>query len=134
MRLAPKYHHSGPCIPGVKRLFVNADGYIFPCERISEKSEAMRIGHLDTGFDISRIRNMLNIGKLTEESCKECWAITHCDQCAATADAFGELSGKVKASQCKQTRYRADSELKDYITMQELKGNLSRQAGTAEGA
>ena len=38
--------HSGPCIPGQRRLFIDVNGNFFPCERVSETSDAMKIGDL----------------------------------------------------------------------------------------
>ena len=32
-----KTHHGGPCIPAVRRLFVDTKGEFFPCERVSEE-------------------------------------------------------------------------------------------------
>jgi len=51
-------HPGGPCIPGVMRPFVTNDGTIFPCERVNEESDVMKIGHIDAGFDIDKIENM----------------------------------------------------------------------------
>lgn len=61
-------HHSGPCVPGIQRLFVDVEGNLYPCERVSEASKAVRMGHIDTGFDIDKARALLNIGKLTEKN------------------------------------------------------------------
>ncbi len=61
---------SGPCIPGQLRLFVNVHEQLFPCERVSERSPAMCIGTLDDGFNLENAQKILNVGKLTEESCK----------------------------------------------------------------
>lgn len=89
--LPEKAHHSGPCIPGVSRLFVNIEGNFFPCERVSELSEIMKIGHIDCGFDIGKIRRLLNIGKVTEKNCQNCWAFRFCELCAASADALDDI-------------------------------------------
>jgi len=48
-------HPGGPCIPGAMRLFVAVDGTLYPCERVSEDSEIMKIGHVDTGFDLKKL-------------------------------------------------------------------------------
>ena len=68
-------HHSGPCVPGIQRLFVDVEGNLYPCERVSEASKAVRMGHIDTGFDIDKARALLNIGKLTEKECKQCFVL-----------------------------------------------------------
>ena len=68
-------HHGGPCIPGQLRLFINTIGDFFPCERVSEISQCMKIGHVDYGFDFDKVKMLLNIGKLSEQACKKCFAI-----------------------------------------------------------
>ncbi len=75
--------HSGPCIPGKTRLFVDTDGKLFPCEKCSETSGSMQIGHVNSGFDFENIKKIMNIAALTEERCKNCWALSKCDICAA---------------------------------------------------
>ena len=118
--LMEKDHHSGPCVPGVQRPFVNVFGEIFPCERVSEVSKVMKIGHVETGFNIDKIRQILNVGKLTEESCKKCWAFRHCGLCAAHADNIDELSSKKKLEYCGNMRRVVESKFKDYCTLYEL--------------
>lgn len=90
----------GPCIPGERRLLVNVTGDFYPCERVSENSEAMKIGNLKEGFNLKKISDLLNIGKLTESQCKQCWAFNHCSLCAKYADNHGKLSGKLKSTYC----------------------------------
>jgi uncharacterized protein len=92
---------SGPCIPGQFRLFVDVTGRFFPCERVSEKSRAMCIGNLEDGFDKCSINKQLNIGKLTEDLCKNCWCFRHCGLCVKKADDGTEsLSAKRKLKFC----------------------------------
>lgn len=77
---------SGPCIPGQMRLFSDINGNLFPCERVSETSEAMKIGSLKDGFDLEQIKYLLNFSQSTEDWCKSCWAFRYCNQCAKKAD------------------------------------------------
>ncbi len=72
-----------PCVPGKHRFFVNAEGYFYPCERVNELSPVMQIGNLETGFELEKVENLLNIGKLTDEECRKCWAFRFCTICAA---------------------------------------------------
>ncbi len=115
-----KGHHGGPCVPGEDRLFMSTDGYFYPCEKVSEISDVMKIGHIDTGFDFKKARNMLNIGKITEESCKNCWALLHCRLCAISADNIKDFSANLKQLACKRQRNSADELLKNYLTLREL--------------
>ncbi|TYQ15068.1 UNVERIFIED_CONTAM: uncharacterized protein Cloal_1474 [Acetivibrio alkalicellulosi] len=115
-----KGHHGGPCVPGAQRLFMDVDGNLFPCERVSEESDVMRIGHINNGFDYNKIRNLLNIGKITEANCIDCWAFDYCSLCATFADELDELSAKKKLSYCQSVRYSLEDQLKDYCMLNEF--------------
>lgn len=117
--------HAGPCIPGALRLFINSDGYLYPCERVSEMSDAMTLGHVDTGFNIEKARNILNVGSLTEKTCINCWAIGHCTLCAKHADNLRELSGNMKMSFCREVRNHTDHSFRNYIAFKEVKTHFS---------
>ncbi|MCL2361468.1 MAG: Cys-rich peptide radical SAM maturase CcpM [Defluviitaleaceae bacterium] len=95
-----KAHPGGPCLPGSMRPFVDVDGRIFPCERVMEGTEAMQIGHIDTGFIMEKIDAMLNVGKLTEAECMACWNFIECGLCVAACDDNGQLSGKERLKYC----------------------------------
>ncbi|EJO5348229.1 Cys-rich peptide radical SAM maturase CcpM [Clostridium botulinum] len=115
-----KMHPSGPCVAGEYKLFVDVNGQLFPCERVSENFKVMRIGHIDTGFEVDKIKNIVNIGKLTEEECKKCWAIEHCSICVAgSADNKG-FSKKVKLCNCINVKRNLEELFKDYVKLKEL--------------
>ena len=118
--VAKRDHHSGPCVPGVQRLFVDVEGNLYPCERVSEASKAVRIGHIDTGFDIDNARALLNIGKLTEKECKQCWAFRFCSSCAVQADDLEKLSAEKKLQNCVMIRAHLDNMMRDYCVMRDL--------------
>ncbi len=115
-----KDHHAGPCVPGMQRLFVDVDGNLYPCERVSESSKAVRIGHIDTGFDFDRARELLNIGRLTEKECKRCWAFRFCSSCAVQADDLEKLSAEKKLQNCVMIRGHVDNMMRDYCIMRDL--------------
>lgn len=94
----------GPCIPGIFRLFVDADGTFFPCERVSETSEAMKIGSVHEGFNIEKVKNLLNVGKLNEEMCISCWAMDMCSVCCKYVDCGTCLDGNLKKKACMNVR------------------------------
>ena len=58
--LAPVMAPGGPCVPGQRRLFVSVDGALYPCERISETSDIMRIGDIYNGIDHTKVDALLN--------------------------------------------------------------------------
>lgn len=115
-----KAHPGGPCIAGTQRLFIDVDGNMLPCERVSETSDVMKIGHIDHGFDLDKVREIINIGQLSKENCKNCWAFRRCQLCAASADNITELSKEKKLSGCAGVRSSLENELKDYCVLKEL--------------
>lgn len=123
-----KAHPSGPCIPGVNRLFMTVDGSFYPCEKVSEESKIMNIGHVDTGFNIDKAKKILNIGKVNEESCKNCWAIRFCSICAASLDvAENEFSKKKKEECCRKVKASLEEKFKNYCFLKEFNHRFERK-------
>lgn len=106
--IPPVWHHNGPCIPAIKRLFVSVDGVFYSCEKVPEYDE-LSIGNLKDGFNISKILEMMNIGKLTEEKCKRCWAMRFCNICYIHCI---DLDAKIISSDQKPCKYQQDILLK----------------------
>lgn len=122
----------GPCEPGRMRLFVDCKGNFYPCERVSEKSECMCIGSVDRGFDIQRIKDMLNISQLTSESCKNCWAFNMCNICIKRADDNGIISATKKSRACEVSKRIAFDRIINKILIYEdllHKKNLGKMGG-----
>ncbi len=101
-RLPEVFHHGGVCVPGTRKLFMDIQGNLFPCEKCSETSPVMKIGNVEEGFYIKHVEQLLNIGKLSEERCKNCWAIRLCNLCAVAVDDGQQLSEKKKRRACKE--------------------------------
>lgn len=95
---------SGPCIPGKRRLFVDVNGSLFPCERVNEQSDLMKIGSISDGFDADKTYALLNISQLEPESCRNCFALRHCSVCAKLADNNGTFSVETRNEHCKRIR------------------------------
>ena len=112
-------HPGGPCIPGARRPMIDVDGNIYPCERVSESSENMRIGNIQTGFDIEKVRKLLNIGKITENQCLKCWNFINCGLCAASADDLDELSRKKRLSFCFDSKLNTLNKMKEICFLKE---------------
>ena len=70
------WHHNGPCIP-LNRILVNTEGKIAICEKV----ESLIIGDIEQGINVELTKKYLNIGKVTEEKCKKCWAMRFCNMC-----------------------------------------------------
>lgn len=110
-------HPSGPCVPGMNRLFVTVDGEFFPCERVSESNKIFNIGNLNTGFDFEKIKKLMNIAKLTEKQCSQCWAMGYCDSCAADMGEGNELNAKKRLERCAAIRFMVDELMKEYCLL-----------------
>ena len=110
-KLPQVLHPGGPCLAGVARLFVSADGFYYPCERVSETSDVVKIGDVEKGLDVSKAKAIMNIGKTTEEECKKCWAVMHCTLCVVTADNQFEYSGSKRLAGCSDVKQMVE----DYL-------------------
>lgn len=85
-QLHKSVHHGGPCLPGVKTLFVTTEGSLYPCEKVNDTSEYFRIGNLDEGFNYEKMRSIINNGHITKEECKNCWNLQQCQICSAQVE------------------------------------------------
>ena len=85
------------------------------------------IGNLDDGLDIEKIKMLLNIGKLTENECKKCWAFQFCTQCLRSAVDGDHLSKNKRLSKCNSSRYTAEQSLKDYIVLKECGSTFGKR-------
>lgn len=110
----------GPCIAGERRLFVSVDGNLYPCEKVSETSEAMIIGNLWDGFDMDKVDRIINVAQTTAENCKKCWAFRHCMLCCRQSDNCGELCADLRRSQCDWVRSQVENIFKDYLWTKEF--------------
>lgn len=99
-QLPKEFHHGGVCVPGTRKLFMDIQGNLFPCEKCSETSAIMKLGTIEEGFYIDKVKQLLNIGKLSEVRCKNCWAIRLCNICAVSVDDGEGLSQKKKHRAC----------------------------------
>lgn len=115
-----KGHRGGPCIVGVRKLFVDVNGRLFPCERVSETSKAACIGHIDQGIDEKKALQLLNIEWITSENCRDCWARNLCDNCFTHADDGTGLSKEMQLTRCPANRAQKEDSIKDYLVMHEL--------------
>lgn len=99
------WHHNGPCIPSMQRLFVNTSGVFHICEKCME-DEHLSIGNVFDGINIDTIIKFMNIGMLTENECKRCWAMRYCNICIMFCNDIEkkQLSSEKKLLACKQIK------------------------------
>lgn len=110
------WHHDGPCVPGMKKLFIDVNGNFYTCEKFVENKKSS-IGNLSYGFDLKKIEEYLNIGALSENMCKSCWASRFCNICAISCvnAETGELDSNLKVLMCKSQKKKALAFFKRYI-------------------
>ncbi|UCE17695.1 MAG: radical SAM protein [Gemmatimonadota bacterium] len=74
---------NGICVPGTRRLFVNVEGKLYPCER---EGETFCIGNVGTGVERRKVWSLIK--RYIDEStvdCTNCWAVRLCSLCLAEA-------------------------------------------------
>ncbi len=91
----------------------------------------MKIGNVYDGFDLDKMDEILNIGRLTEDLCRNCWAYRFCDLCAAFADNIEGLSREKKLSNCAGVRHNTEERMKNYCMMREMGYAFSDEAAYA---
>ena len=115
--LTAEYHHSGMCIAGQKNLYVTSDGDFFPCEKFSTNCKYAQIGTIESGLDHEKINRLLNFGQITQEECKNCWAIRLCSMCVLCANGRDVLSREVKLAYCTQRKRMILEDLKSIASL-----------------
>jgi len=95
-----EYHAPlGQCIPGLRRLFINPDGYFYMCEKVGENYP---IGNLEKGLDYERINEFLVQWDEFFKDCSGCWALRLCQKCFNAMNRGGQLDLKRKKAFCDQ--------------------------------
>lgn len=95
---------AGSCIPGKTKLFVDVNGVIYPCEKVSETIEALMIGDCVNGFNIEKVQNCIQISSLTQEECKSCWCFGLCSSCVKYCFDNTGFSKEKRLSYCKNSK------------------------------
>ncbi|WP_251860978.1 Cys-rich peptide radical SAM maturase CcpM [Clostridium sp. Marseille-Q2269] len=120
IELPERWHHGGPCIPGVQRLFLNIEGKFFPCEKVSESASFTCIGDVEHGLNIESGRKILNIENFNNKICHSCWAYEYCELCVMQMGECLEKSNMILKKKCNRIRKAIEEQFKDYCTLKEL--------------
>lgn len=78
--LPVRYSPAGQCVPGA-RLFINAQGNVYPCEKVNENSEHVLMGSVFTGINPDRAKKIINASEVMIKKCRDCFALRHCANC-----------------------------------------------------
>jgi len=122
-RIKDEMSHAGPCIVGSTRLLMNAYGDFYPCEKVSELSPIMNIGNIEYGFDIDKVKNLMNVCKISEKECINCWAINECSLCPKFADGHTCLDVNILLSKCNGVKKLVEDDIRTYIAIKEIKAS-----------
>lgn len=111
-----KWQHNGPCVPGGRKIFVDVSGNIYPCEKLNS-SNANVMGNIDSGIDKNIARSFLNIGLLSADRCKQCFAMRFCNICLQkcydhTSDSIND---KQKCIYCERMQHNTLKNLRKYV-------------------
>lgn len=122
LEMGKTIHHGGPCMPGILRLFVRYDGALFPCERVNEELQYYQIGTVEQGFDVNRMKALLNIGELTEKECINCWNLRQCLMCSNEIEFGGKEkpSKKCKLEECLKKKQETQFQIYEQSVLSEF--------------
>jgi uncharacterized protein len=115
---------NGMCMPGVRRLFVDAAGRFQPCERFNE---TVTIGDVDSGYDEKAIDRLIRQYVATcRSACGGCWARRLCTACPVSANGDG-IDLQRKAAFCTLERRSLRRSLSLYLRiLEENPGAMDR--------
>lgn len=118
------WHHGGPCIPGMKRLFVNTEGKFYPCEKVSETLEGNCIGDINNGLNLKSISNIMNIGKCNHDVCENCWIYSLCEACVLYVNEVDRNEIKSHNMYCAAKKKEKESNMINYTVLRKLGYNF----------
>lgn len=107
---------NGCCIPGERRIYVDATGKYMVCEKIGN---APCIGNVKDGLSLDQIRKFYveEYCKKSLHECSECWAINLCGVCYATLFNENGLQMSQKMKRCNAQKYAWYKSLIRYHTL-----------------
>lgn len=117
MKLLGKKHPPlGTCFPGQRRLFVNALGKFFMCEKVNSNYE---IGNVDNGFDYEKIYKFFKKYEEFFKNCRYCWAVRLCKKCFNEIRKADDFDEERKNELCIQKLHGIEKDLIDYCEIRE---------------
>ena len=91
----------GACFPGLRRLFVDADGNFFMCERVGAN---YKIGDINNGFNFKKIMNFFKKYVIFFSDCSNCWALRICSKCFNDVRKGEEFNRERKEDFCRNKK------------------------------
>ncbi|MFZ2540063.1 MAG: radical SAM protein [Oscillospiraceae bacterium] len=113
-----KFPFNGCCVPGARRLYVDANGNLSTCERIGTSPS---IGNIICGINFENIRKFYiddySAGSI--KYCANCWAIRLCSTCYVDNYCETGFCAEEKNSKCEGMRNSLVSQLSLFHSLQE---------------
>lgn len=112
---------TGTCFPGIDKMFVDADGSIHICEKITAH---FPIGHIDRGFDYEAILNLFNNWNedIIKQKCWCCEAWWLCGACFASRN-NGKSIG-IESDECKNFIKSINRDFMEFLTLLEKEDEI----------
>jgi len=114
---------NGPCMPGLRKLFVSCDGNFHICEKMNP---FFPIGNIDSGFDYKKVKSLWEKFLVNDSNCLNCWALNFCDICFATVAKDGYLELSNRELVCKKTKAYYLAYLKQLANILERNPDISK--------
>ncbi len=106
----------GQCVLGASRLYLSADNFYYPCEKVAGHSFA-RIGTIETGIDVDRVAEIIEqFYEMVGNRCSGCWMSSRCSACIALACSGDQLDIKKYGHYCRGTKAWGESALEMVIS------------------
>lgn len=104
---------NGCCVPGVRKIYICADGKLLLCEKIAGSPI---LGNIFDGVDINTVRSILvdEYSKKTIVTCSKCWAARLCSMCYAQCYTDGNLDMEKRNNCCIDMKREIESNLVFY--------------------
>jgi uncharacterized protein len=106
----------GQCVLGASRLYLSADGYFYPCEKVAGHSLA-RIGNIESGIQSDKVIDLINkFYDMSGKRCSGCWMSSRCSACFALACSGDRLSIEKYDHYCRGTMNWGEAALKVVVS------------------
>lgn len=110
----------GACVPGLRKLYVSADGRLFPCEKAMTTSDLLCLGDVESGLDVARAMQMVREFSSLHDRCRYCQALRHCTVCFLYCDSDGKLDCHRKGRMCDRCVAGLKNSLHDVMELLEI--------------
>jgi uncharacterized protein len=109
---------NGCCIPGTRKIYVDAEGMYLLCERVHG---APNIGSIESGIDLQAIKKIIaDYCSLSFQDCRDCSMISICTLCYMDAYKNGRFEPRKKRANCESCKKSLSLKLATY-------GRISQQ-------